>query len=240
MSISILVVEDEAPIRQMVTFALKRANFYPLEAATILEADHLLRQNTIHLILLDCMMPDQSGINWLTKLKKNPNFNLPVIMLTARAEESNKIRAFSAGVDDYITKPFSPKELLARIHAVLRRSYPSEINKDLEKKTESHEVLSVSGITLDIDNHHLLLHGKKTKIGPLEFKLLHYLMRHPEKALSREKLLDNVWGDQADVLERTVDVHIRRVRKILEAEKLDYLIESIRGIGYRFILDPSS
>ncbi|TNF66290.1 MAG: response regulator [Gammaproteobacteria bacterium] len=237
MDISILVVEDEAPIRQMVSFALKRCGFNPIEASTIAEANEILTQQSIQLILLDCMMPDKSGINWLTKLKKKPSFQLPVIMLTARAEESNKIRAFDAGADDYITKPFSPKELLARINAVLRRSYR------LDNLTENNEIpaksqqLIAGGIILDVDNHRLTLNGKKTKIGPLEFKLLHYLMRHPDKALSREKLLDKVWGDQADVLERTVDVHIRRVRKILEAENLEYLIESVRGIGYRFNTD---
>ncbi|MCF6764172.1 response regulator [Thiotrichales bacterium 19S3-7] len=237
MDITILIVEDELPIRQMVSFALRRSGFKPVEAATIAEANEILTCQTVQLILLDCMMPDKSGINWLTKLKKNPSFQLPVIMLTARAEEANKIRAFDAGADDYITKPFSPKELLARINAVLRRSYQnmSIIENTIPPKSEP---LTADGIVLDIDNHRLILNGKKTKIGPLEFKLLHYLMRHPDKALSREKLLDKVWGDQADVLERTVDVHIRRVRKILERENLEYLIESVRGIGYRFNAEP--
>ncbi|MCF6767374.1 response regulator [Thiotrichales bacterium 19S11-10] len=231
--LSILIVEDEAPIRQMVTFALKRAGFHSFEAPTVAYATEILATQKVHLILLDCMMPDKSGINWLTQLKKDVTFNLPVMMLTARAEESNKIRAFDAGADDYITKPFSPNELLARVHAVLRRTYSNELNI----KPSHQEQLTRSGITLDIENHRLLLHGKKTKIGPLEFKLLHYLMRHPEKALSREKLLDKVWGDHADVLERTVDVHVRRVRKILEEANLEHLIESVRGIGYRFVME---
>lgn len=230
MSQHILVVEDELPIRQMLTFALTRQGYKTFEAATIKEANDVIQKERIHLILLDCMIPDKSGINWLTEIKKIPPFHqLPVIMLTARAEETNKIRAFDAGADDYITKPFSPKELLARIQAVIRRSYP-----ELGESNPAKANISYPNITLDIENHRLLLRGKKTKIGPLEFKLLHYLMRHPEKALSREKLLDKVWGDQAEVMERTVDVHIRRVRKILEKENLENLIESVRAVGYRF------
>jgi two-component system, OmpR family, phosphate regulon response regulator PhoB len=224
---TILIVEDEAPIRQMLSFALTRAGYKIMEASSISEAWSCLNVQKPSLILLDWMLPDTTGVAFLSKLRKHEQYStLPVIMLTARAEESSKLRGFDVGADDYVTKPFSPKELLARINVLLRRS--SHFN-------QSEERVSAGGIVLNISAHQLTINGVELKIGPLEFKLLAYLMTHPNKVLSRSILLSNVWDARKEISERTVDVHIRRVRSILEASKHDHHIQSIRGVGYKFI-----
>ncbi|MFZ9034708.1 MAG: response regulator [Francisellaceae bacterium] len=222
----ILIVDDEPPIRQMLRLALTRGGFDVIEAADARSAWHLLQKETaIDLILLDWMLPDMSGINLLSRIRNDRLLkNKPVIMLTARAEENNVLRGFDSGSDDYITKPFSPKQLIARINAVLKRSIPEQKNQ-----------LIVNDLLLDCDANRVFYNSQEIKCGRLEFKLLQYLMRYNGKTFSRQHLLDSVWSTQKDVTERTVDVHIRRVRKLLEPFGYDKYIRSVRGEGYQML-----
>lgn len=221
----ILIVEDEAPIREMVAFGLKRAGFTVLEAGSGIEAHAVISDALPDLILMDWMLPDFSGVELTRRIKREElTRNIPVIMLTARAEEHDKVTGLDSGADDYLTKPFSTRELHARINAVLRRSTPSEQN----------EVLAVKGLQLDAVGHRVMAGGNEIHLGPTEYKLLSFFMTHRDRVYSRSQLLDQVWGTNVYVEERTVDVHIRRLRKALEDYGLDAYVQTVRGAGYRF------
>ncbi len=224
--LNILVVEDEDAIREMLVMVLKQSGINVIDVPTAEAAQLSLADNAMpDLILLDWMLPGISGVELARRLKQDDLFKeLPIILLTARGEEEDKIRGLEIGADDYMTKPFSPKELVARIKAVLRRS---------GKKLED-ELLNVSDITLDIGKHRLTIAGKSLDVSPTEFKLMHFFMTHQDNVYSRTQLLDQVWGRSAYIEERTVDVHIRRLRKILKAYGKDELIQTVRGFGYRF------
>lgn len=220
----ILIVDDEAPIREMLAVALEMADFDYLEAANAQEAHSLIVDHQPDLILLDWMMPGTSGVELSRRLKREPTTaEIPIMMLTARSEEDNKIQGLEAGADDYITKPFSPRELVARIKAVLRRSTPAGVEDPVE----------VNGLRLDPISHRVTSHSQPLEVGPTEFRLLQFFMTHQERAYTRSQLLDQVWGGNVYVEERTVDVHIRRLRKALGSEH-DVLIQTVRGTGYRF------
>lgn len=221
----ILLVEDEAPIRDMLRFALERAGYEILEAADVRSARILIADYRPDLILLDWMLPGISGIDYAHRLKQEElTQEIPIIMLTARAEEEDKILGLESGADDYITKPFSTRELLARIKAVLRR----RINGN------SDTVLQVKNLLVDGISHRVSVDDKTLDIGPTEYRLLSFFMSHPERVYSRGQLLDRVWGSNVYVEERTVDVHIRRLRKLLQPFAYDDLIQTVRGVGYRF------
>ena len=229
----ILIIEDEPPIRRMLAFSLSRSGFASRETETVAGAWQELTRKRPDLLILDWMLPDKTGINFLTKLRNNPHYeNLPVIMLTARAEESSKLRGLDAGADDYITKPFSPRELIARIKTVLKRYPPAEDSTPREP-----EPLVRGELELNQSEHTLKIAGQAVRIGPLEFKLLYYLAQTPNKVYSREHLLDKVWGQKSHISDRTVDVHIRRVRKVLENNGYANWIQSIRGVGYKFTME---
>lgn len=221
----ILVVEDEIAIRQLLKDFLEPQDYVLYEASDSQQAWQLLQARKIHLILLDWMLPDISGVEFLKAVRRDKNFQeLPVIMLTARGEEQDRVRGLEAGADDYLVKPFSLRELQARVVAVLRRRSPQEIASPALPQ----------GIAVDHAAHRVIANGVALKMGPTEFRLLTFLMDHPERVFSRTQLLDRVWGNNIVVEERTVDVHVRRLRKALEVQKLDYLIQTVRGTGYRF------
>jgi len=220
----ILIVEDEQAIREMIAFHLSRAGYEILEAKNCREARELLADQRPELALIDWMLPDMSGLELTRKLKRDKDYeDLAIIMLTARAEERDKISGLEGGADDYITKPFSPGELVARIQAVLRRAGNS-----------SDEILSAGVVDLDAAGHRVLCSGEEIRLGPTEYRLLHFLMTHAERVYSRTQLLDRVWGANVYVEERTVDVHVRRLRKALGASGADNYIQTVRGAGYRF------
>jgi len=220
----ILVVEDEAPIREMIAFHLARAGFEVDEAADCRQARELLADHRPDLAIIDWMLPDMSGLELTRSLKRDSTFeDLAVIMLTARAEEQDKVSGLEGGADDYITKPFSSRELIARINAVLRRSGVS-----------GDEIVSVGDLELDVAGHRVSVGGAEIPLGPTEYRLLKFLMTHPERVYSRGQLLDRVWGANVYVEERTVDVHIRRLRKALSARNAEHYIQTVRGAGYRF------
>ncbi len=221
----ILVVDDEAAIRQMVCLALAQAGYACVEAADTTEARARVLEALPDLILLDWMLPGVSGVEYARRLRSEKlTRDIPVILLTARTEEEDKVRGLDAGADDYLTKPFSTRELLARIKALLRRAAPHAV--ELPVETE--------GLALDPVTHRVSARGKSLALGPTEFRLLHFLMTHPERVHARERLLNDVWGNAVYVEERTVDVHIRRLRKALAASGHDRLIQTVRGSGYRF------
>ncbi len=225
MSGYILVVEDETPIREMITFVLEQNGFNSVEAVDIKEAKEKIIEPYPDLILLDWMLPGGSGVNLAKELKQGEySRNIPIIMLTARADEDDKVKGLDAGVDDYVTKPFSPKELIARIKAVIRRVSPTL----LAEKVEFH------GLKLDPVSHHVTINEETLELGPTEFRLLHFFMTHTERVYSREQLLDNVWGTNVYVEDRTVDVHIRRLRKAISGAGHEGFIQTVRGAGYRF------
>ncbi|GLT15442.1 phosphate regulon transcriptional regulator PhoB [Vibrio algivorus] len=225
MSRRILVVEDEAPIREMLCFVLEQKGYQPVEAEDYDTAINKLCEPYPDLILLDWMLPGGSGINFIKHLKREElTRNIPVVMLTARGEEEDKVRGLEVGADDYITKPFSPKELVARLKAVIRRVTPTAIE----------DVIDVQGLKLDPVSHRVTANDSPLDMGPTEFKMLHFFMTHQERVYSREQLLNNVWGTNVYVEDRTVDVHIRRLRKALEQEGHDKLVQTVRGAGYRF------
>lgn len=222
---SILIVEDEQSIREMVLFALTSAGFEVREAADARHAQACIAERLPDLLLLDWMLPGISGIDFARRLKRSDlTRELPIIMLTARAEEEDKIQGLESGSDDYITKPFSPRELVARIRAVLRRGNPAA----------DDEILRADGLTLDLASHRVSVGDTLLDMGPTEYRLLEFFMGHPERVYSRSQLLDRVWGSNVYVEERTVDVHIRRLRKVLEPQGYDSLIQTVRGAGYRF------
>ncbi|MEK6789058.1 MAG: phosphate regulon transcriptional regulator PhoB [Pseudomonadota bacterium] len=221
----ILIVDDEAAIREMISIALDLAGFDCIEAEDALQAHHLVVDERPALILLDWMLPGMTGIELARRLKRDENTSeIPIIMLTARGEEDNKIQGLDAGADDYITKPFSTRELISRIKAVLRRS--SALNQ--EKSIE------VEGLKLDPVSHRITAHDKPVEMGPTEYRLLAFFMSHPERAYTRTQMLDQVWGGNVYVEDRTIDVHIRRLRKALEPFNFDRFIQTVRGTGYRF------
>ncbi len=221
----ILIVEDEQAIREMVAFALEDQGYQVSEAADMASAWQALTERTPHLILLDWMLPDVSGIELLRKLRRSDAFReIPVIMLTARGEEADRVRGLEHGADDYVVKPFSTKELMARVQAVLRRASPHM----------SEEPVRVGNLVLDPLSHRITMNGELLELGPTEFRLLHFFMTHPERVYSRGQLLDGVWGNNVYVEERTVDVHIRRLRQALEPGGYDACIQTVRGAGYRF------
>lgn len=224
MSATILVVEDEPGIQEVLKFNLGQHGHDILVAADAEEALTLLRGAMPDLILLDWMLPGMSGIELARRVRADPRLkDVPIIMLTARTEERDKVLGLDTGADDYITKPFSPRELLARIKAVLRRRAPQMTEDPVE----------IAGLRLDPVSHRVFGHGTPLELGPTEFRLLHFLMTHPERVYSRSQLLDHVWGDHVFVEERTVDVHIRRLRSALEPTGHNRLIQTVRGSGYR-------
>jgi two-component system phosphate regulon response regulator PhoB len=226
-SFNILVVEDEDAIRGMLMMVLEQADFLPIAAADAEEAQKALDDNLPDLILLDWMLPGISGVEWARRLKKEPIYwDIPIILLTARGEEEDKVRGLEIGADDYMTKPFSPKELVARIRAVLRRS----------GKIQGQAQITVGDLILDTEQHRLSIGDKQLEVSPTEFRLMHFFMTHPDKVYSRTQLLDQVWGRSVYIEERTIDVHIRRLRKILEEYGREDLVQTVRGFGYRFSL----
>ncbi|MEZ8823510.1 phosphate regulon transcriptional regulator PhoB [Vibrio amylolyticus] len=225
MSRRILVVEDEAPIREMLCFVLEQKGYQAVEAEDYDTAVSKLGEPYPDLVLLDWMLPGGSGINFIKHMKREElTRNIPVVMLTARGEEEDKVRGLEVGADDYITKPFSPKELVARLKAVIRRVTPTALE----------DVIDVQGLKLDPVSHRVMANDSPLDMGPTEFKMLHFFMTHQERVYSREQLLNNVWGTNVYVEDRTVDVHIRRLRKALENAGHDKLIQTVRGAGYRF------
>lgn len=226
MSNSILVVEDEDAIRAMLMMVLEQAGFFPRAAADAQEAQNALLQGLPDLILLDWMLPGISGVEWARRLRKDSQYqNVAIILLTARGEEEDKIRGLEIGADDYMTKPFSPKELVARIRAVLRRTGKLQ-----------GSIISFGDLVLDTEQHRLTIANKPLEVSPTEFRLLHFFMSHPDKVYSRSQLLDQVWGHSVYIEERTIDVHIRRLRKILAEHGREELVQTVRGFGYRFSL----
>ena len=221
----ILVVEDEPAIQELLALNLIQAGHQPLRALSVEHAMTLMREMIPDLILLDWMLPGMSGIDFARKLKTDEMYkNIPIIMLTARGEEADTVRGLDVGADDYVTKPFSPRELNARIKAVLRRRAPQVTDEPVE----------AGGLHLDPATHRVTGNGKFVELGPTEFKLLHYLMSNPERVHTRAQVLDKVWGDRVFVEDRTVDVHIRRLRLALTATGHEDLIQTVRGVGYRF------
>lgn len=221
----ILIVEDERPIREMIAFGLKRAGFEVREAEDCRAARALLADKRPDLLLVDWMLPDMSGLELARSLKRDRDMReLPIIMLTARAEETDKVAGLEGGADDYVTKPFSPRELLARINAVLRRG----------SARASDERIEFDGLALDQASHRVLVGERTIALGPTEYRMLEFFMTHPERVYTRDQLLDRVWGGNVYVEERTIDVHIRRLRKALEDFGYDRFIQTVRGSGYRF------
>jgi len=221
----ILVVEDEKPIRDMIGFALRRAGFEVREAVDARAARAELANRRPDLLLMDWMLPEMSGIEFTRQLKRDSDLrDLPVIMLTARAEESDKVAGLEGGADDYVTKPFSPRELVARINAVLRRVDPAV----------EGAVLEFDGLTVDPVAHRVLARGAPVALGPTEYRMLEFFMTHPDRVYSRVQLLDRIWGGNVYIEERTIDVHIRRLRKALEEFGYDRMVQTVRGAGYRF------
>lgn len=221
----ILIVEDESAVREMLRFMLVQNGFEVTEAAETIQAEKLIAEAPPNLILLDWMLPGMSGMEFAHILKHNPaTREIPIIMLTAKGEEDNKVQGLESGADDYVTKPFSTRELLARIRALLRRAAP----------LSSDERIEMGGISLDPATHRVSTDGKGLELGPTEFRLLHFFMTHPERVYSRSQLLDQVWGTDVYIEERTVDVHIRRLRKALEPSGSNGMLQTVRGTGYRF------
>lgn len=235
MPVTILVVEDELAIQELISFNLKKAGHMVLCADNAEQAKRMINNVLPDLVLLDWMLPDMSGIEFARKLRREERTKtIPIIMLTARVQESDKVSGLEAGADDYITKPFSPRELIARIKAVLRRRLPEM----------SDEIIEIGGLRLDPTTHrvHVYTSDKLSKpteisLGPTEFRLLHFLMVYKERVHTRAQVLDRVWGDHVFIEDRTVDVHIRRLRKILEAVGKENLVQTVRGTGYRFSVE---
>jgi two-component system phosphate regulon response regulator PhoB len=220
----ILIVEDEAPVRQMIAFNLHRAGFQVDEADDCASARRHIADNRPDLVLVDWMLPDSSGLELTRSLKRDKSYkDLSIIMLTARAEEQNKVLGLEGGADDYVTKPFSARELIARVNAVLRRSGISD-----------SEPVILGCLELKPDEHRLFVGGDELPLGPTEYKLLNFFMHNPERVYTREQILDHVWGRNVYIEERTVDVHVQRLRKALMPGGADAYVQTVRGAGYRF------
>lgn len=224
MPANILVVEDEPAIQELLALNITQAGHTPLRAISAEHAQELLRNTLPDLILLDWMLPGMNGIDFARQLRADSlTKQIPIIMLTARGDEFDKVRGLEVGADDYVTKPFSPRELNARIKAVLRRRAPQMTDDPIE----------IQGLLLDPVTHRVTGNDVIIDLGPTEFRLLHYFMSNPERVHSRGQLLDKVWGDRVFVEDRTVDVHIRRLRNALTASNHQDLIQTVRGSGYR-------
>jgi two-component system phosphate regulon response regulator PhoB len=224
MKANILIVEDESPILELLALNISQAGYNPLRAISAEHAEKLINEALPDIILLDWMLPGMSGIDFAKKLRSNTlTKTIPIIMLTARSDELDKVKGLEVGADDYITKPFSPRELNARIKAVLRRKAP-ELTED---------ILKINGLELNPVSHRVSGNNKLLEMGPTEFRLLHFFMSNPERVYSRSQLLDKVWGSQIFIEDRTVDVHIRRLRNILTQSQHENLIQTVRGSGYR-------
>jgi len=220
----ILVVDDESAIRSMLAFNLRRAGFEVSEAHDGATAREQIANTRPDLVLMDWMLPDISGLEMTRTLKRAEEFqDLPVIMLTARTQEQDKINGLDSGADDYITKPFSPRELISRVNAVLRRT-----------RAADDEAVVAGQLSIDVGGHRVMAGDEEIKLGPTEYRLLKFLMTHSERVYSRSQLLDRVWGATVYLEERTVDVHIRRLRKALNPTGCDAFIQTVRGVGYRF------
>ena len=225
----ILVVEDEQPIRDLIAFGLRRAGCDVALAEHSQAALASIGDRRPDIVLVDWMLPDMSGLELVRVLRRDANTrDIPVVMLTARGEEADKVAGLESGADDYVTKPFSARELIARIQAVLRRSAP----------VGESERVDVQGLSLDQAGHRVTAGGEAVALGPTEYRLLAFLMTHPDRVYSRSQLLDRVWGGNVYVEERTVDVHIRRLRKSLEPSGFDRFVQTVRGAGYRFSAQP--
>ena len=225
MAATILIVEDDPAIRELLIINLEASAHRVMEAGSAEEAEQLIVHTLPDLILLDWMLPGRSGPQFAQRIRMTERTkDVPIIMLTARTDEQDRITGLEIGADDYMVKPFSPRELIARIKAVLRRRKP-QLTEDK---------VDVKGLVLDPVTHRVTAGGTAVNIGPTEFRLLHFFMTHPERVHSRSQLLDKVWGDHVFVEERTVDVHIRRLRSVLELTGHDSLIQTVRGSGYRF------
>ncbi len=221
----ILLVEDEAPIREMLGYTLMKEGYTFREAADVEQARPLLADDKPDLVLLDWMLPGMNGVDYARRIRNHPDTrDIPIIMLTARGEEGDKVRGLDTGADDYVTKPFSTKELLARIRAVMRRA----------KNTDVEGIISAKGLALDPETFRVTIDDQIVEISPTEFRLLHFFITHPERVYTRGQLLDQVWGQNVYVEERTVDVHIRRLRKTLEPYNYNHFIQTVRSVGYRF------
>ena len=228
MAANILIVEDEESILELIAINLHQAGFNPIRSLNAEYAETLIREALPDLIILDWMLPGMSGVEFAKRVRGNPNTkNIPIIMLTAKSDESNKLKGLDVGADDYMTKPFSPKELIARIKAVLRRKNPELVD----------EPISIKGLALDPSKHLLQYNNKTIAIGPTEFKLLNFFMKNPDRVFSRNQILDKIWGNKSDIDDRTVDVHIKRLRDTLKVSGQESLIKTIRGIGYRLSKD---
>ena len=226
---TVLVVEDDPDIRELLRFTLERAGLNVVEAESGEDALTVLDGPQPSIAIIDWMLPGINGVELTRRLRKDPLTSaMPLIMLTARGEEADKLKSFDSGIDDYLTKPFSPKELVARVKALIRRTGLPD---------DGHII--VQGLDLDINAHRLTINGYPIPIGPTEFKLLELLMSNPNRAFGRAQLLDRVWGRNVYIEERTVDVHILRLRKALSKFDLDRLVQTVRGIGYRFSEDES-
>ena len=224
MATSILIVEDEQDIRELLEFTFARDGYDVIAAETAEIALQKIDIKLPDMIVVDWMLPGMDGIDLAKRLRRDElTADLPIVMLTARGEEADKLKSFAGGIDDYITKPFSPRELLARVKALLRRSGGPKNN-----------LIEASGICLDLNSYRITINGNEIQISPTEYKLLEVLMRNPDRAFERSQLLDRVWGRQVYVEERTVDVHMLRLRKILKPHGLDATLQTVRGIGYRF------
>ena len=227
---ALLLVEDDPDIRQMLTFSLDRAGFAVEPAETAEQALAALDGPLPTLVIIDWMLPGMSGVELAKRLRRDElTKGLPLLMLTARGEEADKLRSFDAGIDDYVTKPFSPRELVARIKALLRRSGEPETG-----------VLELGRLKLDTRGHHVAVDDSRVHMGPTEFRLLELLMRNPDRAFDRNQLLDRVWGRNVYVEERTVDVHVLRLRRALSPFGLDKSVQTVRGVGYRLSPQPAA
>ena len=224
MATSVLIVEDEPEIREMLNFSLTRAGFTVIEAATGEMALQRLDTDLPDILIVDWMLPGMSGVELAKRIRRDELTSaLPLLMLTARSEETDVLKSFESGIDDYMSKPFSPKELVARVKALLRRSGAPE-----------NDVLEASGIRIDLVSHRLTIEGKNINIGPTEYRLLELLMRNPDRVFERDQLLDRVWGRSSYIETRTVDVHVLRLRKVLKPFGLDGTVQTVRSVGYRF------
>ncbi len=228
MTANILIVEDEPAIQELLAFNVIQCGFKAIQALDVNSAMKHINHALPDMVLLDWMLPDIPGVEFARRLRADQRTrNIPIIMLTARTEERDKVMGLESGADDYITKPFSPRELMARIRAVLRRRMPEM----------SEDTVSAAGLELSPTTHRVSAKGVQLELGPTEFRILHFFMTHAERVYSRTQLLDQVWGDHVFVEERTVDVHIRRLRQALEPSGLESLVQTVRGSGYRFSLN---
>ena len=225
MRANILIVEDEESILELIAINLHQSGFNPIRALNAEFANKLIHEAIPDLIILDWMLPGMSGIDFAKRLRSNtPTKKIPIIMLTAKSEEENMIQGLNSGADDYLTKPFSPRELVARIKAILRRKAPELID----------EPIQINSLHLDPSTHRISSNDTTIRMGPTEFKLLHFFMKNPDRVFSRNHILDKVWGNHSDIDDRTVDVHIKRLRDSLSTQGQQKLIQTVRGMGYRF------